>query len=128
MPTSLRRRGGPAVAIAALLAFGAAAPAAAHSDVHHSEPADGAVLRAPPATVVLTFHAPVRVTTLRLLDGAGRERPVRREGERGAAVGEVRAAVQGALPPGDYRIEWRGVSPDGHAGGGAVRFRVEPAR
>lgn len=128
MTRFLRRRRGLAAAAAALLGLAAATPAAAHSDLHHSEPADGAVLRAPPSTVVLTFHAPVRVTTLRLLDGAGRERPMRREGERGAAVGEVRAAVQGALPPGDYRIEWRGVSPDGHAGGGAVRFRVEPAR
>jgi len=126
MPHRLRRA--PHLAAALLAGLAAAAPAAAHSDLHRSEPADGAVLRAAPAAVVLAFQAPVQVMTLRLLDRDGRERPLRREGARGAAVSEVRAAVQGTLPPGDYRIEWRGASPDGHAGGGAVRFRVEPAR
>jgi methionine-rich copper-binding protein CopC len=29
------------------------------------------------------------------------------------------------LPPGAYRIEYRGLSADGHVGGGAVRFRLE---
>lgn len=113
----------------AVLALGiaAAAPAAAHSGVHASEPADGAVLRAAPPAVVLAFMEPVRVTTLRLLDEAGRERPLRREGERTAATREVRAAVQGALPPGAYRVEWRGASADGHVGGGTLRFRVGPA-
>ena len=127
MSLSLRRR--PAVAIAAaLLSLTLAHPAAAHSDVHHSEPADGAVLRTPPSTILLTFMAPMQVTALRLVDQAGRERPVRREGARSTAVVEVRAAVQGALPPGDYRVEWRGASQDGHVGGGTVRFTVEPSR
>lgn len=113
----------------AVLAFGisAAVPVAAHSGLHASEPADGAVLRAPPPAVVLAFMEPVRVTTLRLLDEAGRERPLRREGERTAAAREVRAAVQGALPPGAYRVEWRGASADGHVGGGAVGFRIVEA-
>ena len=124
----LRRRYGVAVASAALLGLAAATPAAAHSDLHRSEPADGAVLRTPPDAIVLAYQAPVQVTSLRLVDPAGRERPLRREGARSAAVSEVRAAVQDTLPPGDYRIEWRGASPDGHAGGGAVRFRIEPAR
>jgi methionine-rich copper-binding protein CopC len=110
------------------LGMGAAAPATAHSGLHASEPADGAVLRAAPPAVVLAFMEPVQVTSLRLLDEAGRERPLRREGERTAATREARASVQGALPPGAYRIEWRGASADGHVGGGAVSFRIEPAR
>ena len=76
----------------------------------------------------VTFQEPVRVTSLRLLDGTGREAKLAREGERTAAVHEARAAVQGPLAPGDYRIEWRGSSVDGHVGGGTVRFRVEPTR
>lgn len=111
-----------------LAAFAAFAPAWAHSGVQRSEPANGAVLRAAPAAVVLAFDEPVQVVTLRLLDEAGRERPLRREGGRAEAAREARAAVQGPLPPGAYRIEWRGASADGHVGGGAVRFRVEPAR
>ena len=127
MTLSFSRR--PVVALAAaLVSLALAQPAAAHSDVHHSEPADGAVLRSPPPAILLTFMAPVQVTVLRLVNEAGREQPLRREGARSAAVTEVRAAVQGALPPGNYRVEWRGASPDGHAGGGTLRFRVEPAR
>ena len=126
--SDLPRRGlGLAGAVLAL-GIAAAAPAAAHSGLHASEPADGAVLRAPPPAVVLAFMEPVQVTSLRLLDEAGRERPLRREGERTAATREARAAVQGALPPGAYRIEWRGASADGHVGGGAVSFRIEPMR
>ena len=106
----------------------AAAPAAAHSGLHASEPADGAVLRTAPPAVVLAFMEPMRVTSLRLLDEAGRERPLRREGERTAATREARAAVQGTLPPGAYRIEWRGASADGHVGGGAVSLRIDPTR
>lgn len=125
LPFSRRRIAPVAVA---LIGLALTHPAAAHSDVHHSEPADGAVLRTPPSTIFLTFMAPVQVTALRLVDQAGRERPLRRDGARNAAVVEVRAAVQGALPPGDYRVEWRGASADGHAGGGTVRFKIEPSR
>lgn len=113
----------------AAIVFGlaAAGPALAHSDIHYSEPAEGAVLRASPPAVVLQFPAPVRVMTLRLLDDAGREKRLTREGDRSAAVQEVRATVQDRLVPGAYRIEWRGASPDGHVGSGMVSFRVAPA-
>ena len=126
MSDLLRRKLGCAGLV--VLGMAAAAPAAAHSSLHASEPADGAVLRAAPPAVVLAFTEPVRVTSLRLLDEAGREQPLRRDGERTAATREARATVQGALPPGGYRIEWRGASADGHVGGGALRFRIEPAR
>ena len=121
--------GGRALAIGGLaLAFavGAAArPALAHAELRASEPAEGAVLPAPPGRVSLSFTGPMRVTSLRLFDEAGRELPLRREGERAAAAAEVRASLPGPLPPGAYRLEYRGLSGDGHAGGGAVRFRVE---
>ncbi|RAI55240.1 copper resistance CopC family protein [Roseicella frigidaeris] len=114
-------------ATAAALNLAAAGPALAHSEVHHSEPADGAVLGSAPPAIVIMFHQPVRVMTLRLLDEAGHERKLAREGARTAAVQEVRASVQDRLPPGGYRVEWRGSSEDGHVGGGAIAFRVEPA-
>ena len=113
-------------AVTAALSLAAAGPALAHSEIHHSEPADGAVLGSAPPAIVIMFHQPVRVMTLRLLDEAGHERKLTREGARTAAVQEVRAAVQDRLPPGGYRVEWRGSSEDGHVGGGAIAFRVEP--
>lgn len=113
----------------ATVAFGlaAAGPALAHSEVHHAEPADGAVLRSSPPAVSLMFSAPLRVMTLRLVDENGRERRLNRDGERTAAVSEVRATVQETLAPGAYRVEWRGASADGHVGGGTLNFRVERA-
>ena len=124
----LRHARALAAASAVALSLAAVGPALAHSDLHHSEPADGAVVRGTPPAVALMFAGPVRVMTLRLLDEAGREKKLAREGDRTAAVQEVRAAVQDRLVPGAYRIEWRGASPDGHVGGGTVRFRVEPTR
>ncbi len=109
----------------ALAAGTAVRPALAHAELRASEPAEGAVLPASPGRVSLSFTEPMRVTSLRLLDEAERERPLRREGERTAATAEARASLPGPLPPGTYRIEYRGLSGDGHVGGGAVRFRVE---
>ena len=43
------------------LSLAAAGPALAHSDLHHSEPADGAVVRGTPPAVVLMFQGPLRV-------------------------------------------------------------------
>jgi copper resistance protein C len=126
LPSLNRAAAGAALVLA--VAAAAVAPAWAHYGVQRSEPAGGAVLRTAPAAVVLAFDEPVQVVTLRLLDEAGRERPLRREGGRAEAAREARAAVQGPLPPGAYKVEWRGASADGHVGGGTVRFRVEPAR
>ncbi len=120
--------GAPAPAVlglALVLATGTAGPALAHAELRAAEPAEGAVLSAPPGRISLTFTEPMQVTSLRLLDEAGRERPLRREGSRTAATAEARADVLGPLPPGAYRIEYRGLSADGHVGGGAVRFRME---
>lgn len=117
----------PAAAIlAAILAY--LPGAQAHSELRASEPAGGAVVTAPPDRIVLRFTAPMQVTSLRLLDASGREHPLRREGRRAAAVEELRAAVAAPLPPGAYRVEYRGLSADGHVGSGAVEFRLDPAR
>ena len=116
----------PAVlGLALVLATGAARPALAHAELRASEPAEGAVLSAPPGCIALSFTEPMQVTSLRLLDDAGRERPLRREGARTAATAETRAGMPDPLTPGAYRIEYRGLSADGHVGGGVVRFRVE---
>ena len=127
MTASTSRRRSILAAAALALSLAAAGPALAHSDLHHAEPADGAVLRSSPPAISLMFAAPVRVMTLKLLDESGRERRLAREGERGAAVREVRATVQETLSPGAYRVEWRGASADGHVGGGTLAFRVDRA-
>ena len=122
-------RGRAALAVSGLallaLAAGVARPALAHAELRASEPAEGAALPAPPGRISLFFTEPMRITSLRLLDEAGRERPLRREDPRAAATAEARASLPDPLPPGAYRVEYRGLSADGHVGGGAVRFQVE---
>ena len=110
--------------LALVAAAGAVRPALAHAELRASEPAEGTMLPASPGHVSLSFTEPMRITSLRLFDEAGRELPLRREGERAAAAAETRASLPGPLPPGAYRLEYRGLSGDGHVGGGAVRFRV----
>jgi methionine-rich copper-binding protein CopC len=116
------------LALTLAAATGTARPALAHAELRASEPGEGAVLSAPPGRISLSFTEPTQVTSLRLLDEAGRERPLRREGSRTAVTAEARAGVPDPLPPGAYRVEYRGLSVDGHMGGGTVRFRIEPAR
>jgi methionine-rich copper-binding protein CopC len=107
--------------LAALLLL---APAAgAHSELRATEPPDGARLMAPPPTLVLRFNEPVRVTSLRLVDTTGALIALRREGDAQAAS-VARASPEAPLPPGDYRVEWRAISADGHPIRGILRFSV----
>lgn len=101
--------------------------ASAHADMARSDPAEGAVLSESPPAVAVAFTEPMRVTSLKLLDEAGKETPLRPEGATKGAVQQVRAVVPEQLAPGAYRVEWRGASADGHVGGGTLRFRVGPA-
>lgn len=106
---------------AALLLF---APAAdAHSELRATEPVEGARLVAPPPALLLRFDEPVQVTSLRLLDTAGAAVAMRREGG-GQASMVARASPGAPLPPGEYRLEWRAISADGHPIRGVLRFSV----
>ena len=118
------RSGALAAALAVLMAPGTAS---AHAMLHSSDPAEGATLNASPGALHLMFSEECRVTSLRLLDRAGKEHQVRREGGREAAS-HATATVPAALPPGAYRIEWRAMGGDGHVMSGAVRFAVHASR
>ncbi|MFC7738535.1 copper resistance protein CopC [Roseomonas sp. GCM10028921] len=113
--------------VAAVLATLAPSVASAHAMLHSSDPADGATLAASPRALNLAFSEDCRVTSMRLLDEAGREHPVRREGGR-AASSRASATVANPLPPGAYRLEWRAMGDDGHVMSGAVRFAVNATR
>lgn len=101
--------------------------ASAHAVLHSSDPSEGATLSAPPRTLHLMFSEDCRVTTLRLLDEAGKEQQVRREGGR-AAASHATATVTTPLRPGAYRLEWRAMGDDGHVMSGAVKFAVAASR
>lgn len=99
----------------------AAQPGAAHSELRGSVPAVGAVLDCAPAQIELQFIEGVLLTALRLhrVDGAEVELPRRAIREAALEIIELPP-----LEPGDFRAEWRIISPDGHDVGGSIPFSV----
>lgn len=122
-----RSRGWPirAVLVAAaalgLLLVGSA-PAWAHASLIGTDPADGAVLPAAPATITLTFNEPVGVDEggVRLLDAAGAELP-----STTLVVDNTVVTTPGAtLGPGTVIVSWQVVSADSHPITGGFTFAV----
>ena len=96
--------------------------ALAHSEQKLTTPEDGAVLPTGPETIRITFDGPIRVTLIRLTDVDGVEHHLTRS-DGMAQVTEIEA-VPGALEPGAYTVEWRGLSADGHPMQGSFSFVV----
>ncbi|SIR22679.1 Copper-binding protein CopC (methionine-rich) [Microbispora rosea] len=100
-----------------------ATPARAHDVLVASDPKDGAVLGAMPASVTLTFDQAVRRDFARIAvtgpDGAHFE-----QGEITVDGRNVSIGVRTGTPAGAYAIGYRIVSNDGHPVTGAVKFTV----
>ncbi|MFI7627822.1 copper resistance CopC family protein [Microbispora rosea] len=100
-----------------------ATPARAHDVLVASDPKDGAVLGAMPASVTLTFDQAVRRDFARIAvtgpDGAHYE-----QGEITVDGRHVSIGVRTGTPAGAYAIGYRIVSNDGHPVTGAVKFTV----
>lgn len=109
------------VAAVAGLVLGAT-PAAAHTTLVDSNPADEATLTGPPAEVTLEFSEPVPqdFTQVAVLDADDNHY------EDGAAqvVGASITQAVHDLPVGDYRISYRVGSSDGHPVTGVLTFTV----
>lgn len=128
MTTTDRRRGLALAGLAAAAAtLGAAVPALAHSELRTTSPAAGATLKSLPATVTLTFGAPlgkagaVKVTHNRkgnLLKGV---RLAPRDARR-VVITLKRPGPK--AQNGTYRIAWNATSADGHPEKGLLVFRV----
>lgn len=110
-----------AIAVAVALIAG---DAAAHARLVRSTPADGEVLEAAPAEVVLVFEGGVerRFARFVLQRAGGSAR--RLDGPPGGGVTTELAIPLGALDPGEYRLQWSVVSRDGHRIRGALRFSI----
>ena len=111
-------------ALGVVLALAAISPAAAQSELRASVPADDAVLACPPAAIELQFNETVQLTALRLYRADGAEIALPRR-----PIQESRREIIDlpALEPGGFRAEWRIISADGHAVGGAIDFQVSGA-
>lgn len=113
-----------AVVVAVLTAFGLSigSPALAHDELVSSNPEDGAQLDKQPDWIELEFSGTIQ--------NVGTEIAVMHEGEN-VSAGEITVEgtkVMSALPeglaPGEYTVEWRVVSEDGHPISDSLTFTI----
>lgn len=110
-----------AAIIAISLVFGTQS-AEAHSKKDGTQPADGAVLEAPPSAIAMRFDMPMRLTLISLTDQDGTAHDLTRT-DNMQPVSEF-SATPPVLPAGQYTVEWRGLAADGHPMQGAFSFEI----
>jgi methionine-rich copper-binding protein CopC len=99
----------------------AATGVGAHAHLERSTPADGSVLSAAPAQLVLQFSEAAQLAMLTIERSGGPKQSVTTLPE--TAQSRVVIALP-ALPPGDYVVSWRAVGADGHVVPGRIHFTV----
>lgn len=116
--------GTAAALVVAIVLLAGAPPAAAHARLGATTPGDGAEVSSV-RTVELRFTDAVEpaLGTVRLADGAGRQRPVGPLRPAPGADGTLVADV-GRLPPGRWHVTWRVASGDSHPLAGTFSFTV----
>lgn len=107
------------------LLFLGPALAAAHSHLHHSEPAKGSKLTGSPPEVRLMFTEDLeeKFSTLKVLDASGRQVD-NRDKQVDSKDRKVLRVSLPALPPGVYKVVYHAVSVDTHAIDGDYTFEV----
>jgi copper transport protein len=110
---------GLALLIVLLGCLARAPPAFAHAALVGSQPAEGATLGEPPATLRLEFNEPVSPLVVRLTgpDGEAVTPAVKAENS-------TLTIVPPRLARGTHVLSWRVISADGHPVGGAVMFSI----
>ena len=98
-------------------------PAQAHVHLQKSTPADGSTLKVSPPRLELAFSEAAHLTALSIR-GSG-EGAARKLAPLPADMTTQFAIDLPPLAPGNYRIEWRALSPDHHIASGTVSFAVK---
>jgi copper transport protein len=89
----------------------------AHASLVRAEPADGALLAEPPASLRLIFNEPVTPLVMRLIAPDGTVATV------DAASENTTVTIKpSALRRGTHVLSWRVISADGHPVGGSLVF------
>ncbi|SFJ41501.1 copper resistance CopC family protein [Jannaschia pohangensis] len=107
--------------VAALAVLTLATGAQAHSALDSSEPADAATV-AVVDTIALRFKDALRVTSITMTGPDGEVALTREAGFDPAT--DFDGVPPADLPNGDYTVEWRGLSADGHAMQGTFGFTL----
>ena len=93
-----------------------------HSEAPKTVPADRSELVAAPDKIQFNFPEAVRLTSVRVFDVGDKE--IGLPGKRDMTVAKERQVRIPILPEGQYRVEWRALSGDGHPISGSFRFTV----
>lgn len=109
------------IRIVALSLLAAAATAQAHTQLEGSVPADKSHVKAPTA-IELHFSAAAKLTALTLQKGTEAAQPIKPLPAKAAA--DISVPVP-TLAPGDYVVNWRVASGDGHVMSGRFAFVVD---
>ena len=120
------RRAALSATVAVLFGLLLVSPAAAHTELVNTTPANGAQLATPPTEVLLTFTEEVHLVDdgIRLIDHVGATVPTPDPAVNGDTVTWPMPAD---LSEGPYVVTWRVVSSDGHPVRGAFSFGVGTA-
>ena len=103
--------------------FGTPQTAAAHNALVSTSPGDGKTVAKPPTSIVLTFNEPaIRTGTKMLVTGPDGVSAV--VGDPKLVDNTVEQDLAPGLPAGEYEVEWRVTSADGHPINGGFTFTV----
>ncbi|MGM0614663.1 MAG: copper resistance CopC family protein [Pseudomonadota bacterium] len=120
---SKRTRTFPARAALASLLLTLALPVLAHQETTETSPENGTTLNGSPEQIGVAFDGVMRITQFEV---TGPEGVVRLESQPGnEEVERFFAKPQQALPAGDYEVNWRGLSTDGHMMSESFNFSIE---
>ena len=122
-PSSQRhRRRVTILLVAVVVTVLGAGPAWAHNALISTTPGDGKTVRTPPSSVVLTFTEPaIRFGTRVLVTGPDGSAT---DGDPQLVDTAVEQDLKAELPAGEYTVEWRVASADGHPISGTFSFTV----
>lgn len=110
--------------VAPLLLGFFAAQAIAHTKVTATSPKSGSMLKQAPPSIEISFHDPVRLTSIVALEPGKPERKLEFTPTDSAAKFTVTHPDLGA---GRIEIQWKALSKDGHVLSGSFLFTIEPA-
>ena len=99
-----------------------AGAASAHGKGMMTMPGNGQTVGADTKVIHLMFKDPMQITTVTMKAPDGKTYKI-----NGPAANESVKTWEGKLPklaPGNYKVDWRGMSPDGHPMNGSFAFKV----
>lgn len=106
---------------------GLAPPVWAHARVEGTVPAAGARLSASPERIEIRFTESIepRLSGFKLFNAQEATMTLAREADDGDRH-KISASVPAPLTAGEYRVEWKALSEDGHPVSGEFGFTVSP--